>query len=289
MVDEVAWGVGWGDSPSSSTPEEEVEELTRAHRSISRPRIDGSSSASLDAARRRSSSRNRRSLSRVSVLSDRSASNRSMSRNSSCALAESFLSTASSSYSSSSVPFDRHYESALLTPPSPGPSRGRRPTKKSHVRSASRSASPSMVPSTPLDFSLPLPSLSDVIEGAAAEPSRGRKAFIREVLTPRPRPADTSYTREKEDNQLDVLDETSRWTLKKAPMLSGLSRRLNPLIGRGRGGATTPSVNILRAGSTPPANEEVTAQGNGNFLFAGSGSSLGPGRSRSVGYDGARR
>jgi len=152
-----------------------------------------------------------------------------------------------------------------------------------------------VVPATPTDFvgGHDLPPLDDVVE---AETSRGRKAFIRPVLTPRP--ADP-YAREESDE----VDESPRWISDHRKggggLFSGLSRRLNPLAylrdeskGRDRSG------NIIRAGSTPPTNEDATSlrfpdsQGVGGFLREGS-LSLGVPvsnavRSRSTGYEGVR-
>jgi len=189
------------------------------------------------------------------------------------------------------VPYDRHHESALVT--SFYLDRGRRTNKADDILSASRSPSPSVVPATPTDFvgGRELPPLDDIVE---AETSRGRKTFVRQVLTPRPV---DPYAREEPDE----VDGSSRWISdqRKGGMLSGLSRRLNPLTylrdesrGRDRSG------NIIRAGSTPPANEDTTSlrfpdsQGAGGFLREGS-SSLGVPvcnavRSRSAGYDGVR-
>lgn len=304
MVDEVAWGVGWGaeESVASESHEVEIQNIRDARRSRSRPRVSSGSGSvstgsgsgstpSLDAARRRSTSRARRSLSRVSVLSDRSTSTRNTSRSTSrhspqnySALADSMISTTSSN---SSVPFDPHFESALLT--SPGPSRGRR-TTKAHVRSASRSPSPSVVPMTPLDFigGRPLPLLDE-------EPDlpRGRKAFAGEIPTPR---AIESYSRE----ELDSVDENIGWSAgpKKGGLLSQLSHRLNPLSYIHNGNSSASSLwgsdeirgrdrgNIIRAESTPPAAEDP-------FLRKDSSSSLGVpvsnARSRSAGCDGVRR
>lgn len=275
MVDELAWGVGWGDAEGSGvcTPShEEVEIMTQAHRSASQSRTrsrsratrlesnhaSGSAPYSLDAARTRSKSR--RSPSRAS----RSASRHSP-------LAESVIST--DSYYS----FDRHYESALLT--SPAPSRGRL-SDKSCVRSASRSTSPSAVPPTPTDLvrGYPLPPLDDVIEG---EPSRGRKAFARESTTPRPRV----------DSDAASDTEATRWSSPDAQrnsLLSGLPRRFNPLfqyhpIESSRASSSTSlwaqrtaMVNVgsaMRAGSTPPLKEDGNSPRQGRGFLCESASS----------------
>src|ERR1700759_2749002 len=97
MVDEVAWGIGWGaegddaarseaileelevqrqKSPTSrthSTPRPKEEEAAEEDDTLNE-QIDARLRPSLDAARRRSSSRLQRSLSRAPALSDRSSS-----------------------------------------------------------------------------------------------------------------------------------------------------------------------------------------------------------------------
>ena len=264
MVDELAWGVGWGDAEESGTPshEEEVEILTRAHRSASQSRTRSRSRASrlecskhttpitvpapapysLDAPRRRSASR--RSQSRTST------SSRSASRNSPqySAMAESCISTDSAS----SVPFDRHYESALLT--SPAPVRGRLPKK-----AASRSPSPSAAPTTPSDFMRghPLPPLEDVIEG---EPSRGRKAFAREAEGARPRvDSDASEAGRWSSSSLSVEAPHRR------SLLSGQPRRAHLASPYVHFDVSRSAPGAARAESTPPVKEDGTAlrQGRG--------------------------
>lgn len=318
MVDEVAWGVGWGAEGSPSSPEDEIEILQDVHqsasRSLSRRRTDSSGSPagsgtssmhSLDAARRRSTSRARRSRSRASVISDRSMSmstrisstSRSVSRNShlNSALTDSMISTNTAS-SISSLSYDIHHESALVTSP---PSRGRR-ARNVHTRSTSRSPSPSVAPLTPLDLlrGRSLPPDEDVAEAS----SRGRKQYPGDIATPRQ--VSASYTREG----LDSVDETTGWDRdgRKSGLLSQLSRRLNPRSYlsansaqslRGRN-SNVGNSGIIRAGSTPPAAEDVTAHrfsdtpGAGGFLRNDSSTSTSLGvpvaraaRSRSVGYD----
>ena len=138
MVDDVAWGVGWGGEGSPSSPEDEILVHRSAPRSLSRRRIESSSSraGSLDAARGRVTSRTRRSRSRASLVSDRSSTSRSVSRNShlNSALTDSMISTHTVS-SISSLSYD---ESALVMSP---PLRGRK-TRDVHPQPASRSPSP---------------------------------------------------------------------------------------------------------------------------------------------------
>ncbi|KAF7974314.1 hypothetical protein HWV62_12478 [Athelia sp. TMB] len=259
MVDDLAWGVGWGDAEESGTPshEEEVEILTRAHRSASQSRTRSRSRASrlecskhttpitvpapapysLDAPRRRSASR--RSQSRTST-SSRSASRHSPQY---AALAESCISTDSAS----SVPFDRHYESALLT--SPAPVRGRLPKK-----AASRSPSPSAAPATPSDFMRghPLPPLEDVVEG---EPARGRRAFARAPSPTRPRADSDAWSA----GSLSVEAPHRR------SLLSGQPRRAHPAPPYVHFDVSRSAPGAARAESTPPVKEDGSAlrQGRG--------------------------
>ncbi|KAF9485908.1 kinase-like protein [Pholiota conissans] len=188
MVDEVSWGVGWGaEGDHAAVNREEHDDgiecppLSTASRSKSRSRelvvsLDAtinwqqdepSPRPSAEAATRRSSSRVQRSLSRAPIPTSRpssarrSPSQRSLSRHprsrSRTTTLESPISaslvTASSSSSSSGVYRSIVDEYALEVSPSPPPSgqrgRGRREDQPHH--SASRSRSPSVVPSTPPD------------------------------------------------------------------------------------------------------------------------------------------
>ena len=287
MVDDVAWDVGGGVEGSPSSPEDETEVHRSTPRSLSRPGSRaGSRTNSLDAARRRTTSRTRRSRSRDSIVSD--SASRSVSRSShfNSALTNSVISTNTAS-SISSLSYDVHHESALLASP---PFRGRR-TRNVHARSTSRSPSPSIAPLTPLDVirgrSLP-PADDDV---AVAANSRERKEYPGQVSA--------SYTREG----LDSVDESTRWERdsRKSGLLSQLSQRLHPRSylsvngaqsSRGRNKIMGNSGNIIRAGSTPPAAEDAIAHrfsaipSVGGFLRNDSSSSTSlVARSRSVGYD----
>lgn len=168
MVDEIAWGVGWGaegDDATHGESDDDLEELqcerasTSQSRSHSRPpelsipdisdwqQEEPRSRPALDAASRRSSSRAKRSQSRAPIVtSSARASNRSMSRHSR-APSPSHISISTSILisnlsSSTSSPFSSSPSSAV--------ERGRRPNK-SHTL-ASRSPSPSIVPTTPADI-----------------------------------------------------------------------------------------------------------------------------------------
>jgi MAP/microtubule affinity-regulating kinase len=165
MVDEIAWGVGWGTEGDDATHGESDDDLelsapsTSQSRSRSRPaelsipdmsdwqQEEPRSRPALDAASRRSSSRAKRSQSRAPIVtSSARASNRSMSRHSR-APSPSHISISTSILvsnlsSSTSSPFSSSPSSAV--------ERGRRPNK-SHTFT-SRSPSPSMAPTTPADI-----------------------------------------------------------------------------------------------------------------------------------------
>lgn len=167
MVDDIAWGVGWGAEGDDATHGESDDDLeldcerasTSQSRSRSRPaelsipdisdwqQEEPRSRSALDAASRRSSSRAKRSLSRAPiVISSARASNRSMSRHSRAPSPSHItINTSiliSNLSSSTSSPF--------LTSPSSAVERGRKPNK-SHTFS-SPSPSPSIVPTTPVDI-----------------------------------------------------------------------------------------------------------------------------------------
>lgn len=167
MVDEVAWSVGWGAEGDDATPTPPPEKDVPHHaENIPVPPSrdwdqDGPGSRpSLKTARRRSSFRLQRSTSRSpvvarSALTRRNGSSRSISRPapSFSAFNASILHPSSPSLSPSSSTF---LGSALRTSPSPPTSlereRGRRLRKSyDNVHSTSRSPSPSVVPTTPMD------------------------------------------------------------------------------------------------------------------------------------------
>jgi len=234
MVDEVAWGVGWGEDGDDVPPitDEDLDTLrkkspTQSSASCSQSvdvivpqtpewQDDDTTRPSLEAARRRSSSRVERSLLRAPVLASTSKiEGRSISRLScppSPALNSSILrSTSSSSVSS----FSSVFPDSALTTSSSSPSsldRGRR-LKSSPLQSTSRSPSPSVVPMTPVDsvdqFLRPMAVLEDQPNDKMRESSRGRKKFSRGVRTSDP---ELLYSRTGHTvTELDVLDETAHW------------------------------------------------------------------------------
>lgn len=185
MVDEVAWGVGWGSAGDDATPEAELleaaghgassksedtdpepyqaaadallnddddEEDWRQEERIARP--------AMEAATRRSSSRVQRSLSRAPIPTRTPGSGRSMSRHSRASSpppssrSVSFFGMDSQTHSASHSPMcSPYYETPSSRSRSASRPRGRRPTKNhSYFPSPSRSPSPSAVPATPLDL-----------------------------------------------------------------------------------------------------------------------------------------
>lgn len=180
MVDEVAWGVGWGAAGDGATPDVEEREIyfdTTAQEELDEYQphnvVDSvihddeddwqneemNSRAAMEATMRRSSSRAQRSLSRAPML-PRSTSNRSMSRHRH-SRAPSPGPRSAVFINSPNVETD--YDpmcSPLVSPPYyDTPSRSRsasrprgRMLNKRRSYYPSRSPSPSIVPSTPVDF-----------------------------------------------------------------------------------------------------------------------------------------
>lgn len=154
MVDDIAWGVGWGAEGDDATPTnpDDIPELQHKSRSCSRPPsrdptlstvIDWESEepiprSAFQIASRRSSSRAKRSVSRAPVQSSRSIS-RSVSRRSED---PDFDSLAPPSFTPRCQPH------SPVSASSTSPERGRRPNKPYLT---SRSPSPSIVPTTPKD------------------------------------------------------------------------------------------------------------------------------------------
>ncbi|KAI8986162.1 kinase-like domain-containing protein [Trametes punicea] len=232
MVDEVAWGIGWGSAADDVTPPPEAALSCRASRSPSRSRaVSRKDHGADDSESRRSSSRAARSASR-STSAVRTAS-RSKSRASHhhpydhhfphpllqterhpahplptqpslSSLTNAILRTSSSSSSDSTTTHD----SAIVLQPSHSSDsdlerenqRGRliRPRVQSHL-SLSRSRSPPDSPATPKDHSL--------------------DPVMRRRKSPLSRPRVASPELEHPVSELDTLDEDVRWTL--SPSLDG--------------------------------------------------------------------
>ncbi|RDB14698.1 Serine/threonine protein kinase OSK4 [Hypsizygus marmoreus] len=290
MVDEVAWGIGWGTEGDDVTPADSDEEFqivkspscsgSRCTPDVPIPESPGwqheeqRSRPSLDAASRRSSSRMQRSLSRAPIPTSRSSSMRPM------------LGRSVSRHSRASSPSSTSYNTSILSPTSNGPrsasssrgpytdsslppsasrERGRR-RNKLHNHSSSRSPSPSLAPSTPTDlgssrFSASREVVDDEIERSS---SRGRKKYTRAM-----RPLRMDHLCDGA-SELDVVTEAVDWaapstTSTTSPTYSALPDSLHPRrpTTRSRSNhseyhplfSSTPSSsenNKKRSGSSPP-------------------------------------
>lgn len=235
-VDEVAWGIGWGNAGDHATPTDSDDELESlpdvmsSSRSRSRPpeisipespdwqSAEQWSRSSVEAASRRSSSRLKRSLSRAPMLTNRSPSVRHMlgRSNSQQSRPQSpSVSTLNTSVrpnlirSPSSSRNSLYDNSALLISPSASIERGRR-LKKTDLHYPSRSPSPSIVPTTPSDIIARSPAFRQALrvrsEDLERSSSRGRQKYSQRLPKPHSElcfPLDTS--------ELDVLEETADW------------------------------------------------------------------------------
>ncbi|KAG6845609.1 hypothetical protein H0H87_006662 [Tephrocybe sp. NHM501043] len=293
MVDEVAWGVGWGSENDDVTPADSDEEFIPSQpRSHSRHRLEvaipedpewqqeePSLRPALDAASRRSSSRIQRSLSRAPHSAKRPTLNRSASRHSR-APSPSFPSFDSSAARSPSVVrspsnnvrspsstrspyfFDTNLDNLDTTSAF---ERGRRRQKYSQ---SFHSPSPSIAaPTTPSDSLDP-----DPIDRSA---SRGRRRKVEFTTTPLP---DHIYT----GDELETLDEASQ-----TPAFTQRSEResaAETFIGRRtQRSQSKPAYHPThaygasthrnkRSGSTPPPNGEACQRPlSGNAVLNGFG------------------
>ncbi|KAI1783565.1 kinase-like protein [Ganoderma leucocontextum] len=210
MVDEVAWGIGWGSAADDVTPPSDPEKVVSS-RSPSQSAVKTSKDSAVED---RSTSRPARSTSR-STSAVRTAS-RSKSRpsfenryhhpllNTSAHAAHltptqpnlSVLTNAILRSSSGSSSDDSStQDSAIVIPPEPVPSceRGRAPRARVHLNpSTSRSRSPNEMPATPRDSSL------DAFRRRKASPSG---------------PSLSTPDLEHSLPELDTVDEDARWAL----------------------------------------------------------------------------
>jgi MAP/microtubule affinity-regulating kinase len=238
MVDEVAWGIGWGSEGDDVTPAESDEEFEAHHtnkpvHSPSRSRSrhpersiqetqwqhdERRSRPSIEVASRRSSSRMQRSISRAPLMTRSSSGKnilgRSMSRHSRApspsfsALNNSILSSTRPGNLSRSTSYQ---DSALVTSPPLSLERGRR-LRKVHGHSPSPSSSPSAVPTTPTDSrsSAPMGLVEAQPDDFERESSRGRRKYGRGL---RALNSDHLYSAGGDTgSELDVVDETADWT-----------------------------------------------------------------------------
>lgn len=293
MVDDVAWGVGWGSEGDDATPEPAEHALAEAN-TLSSPTswssrpsdiemptmmspdeaYDDRRRSSVDAASRRSLSRAQRSFSRAPLHVRRASmqrDGRSMSRNRqhsfspAPALSHSIMSLQSSNSTSSMWSSEVPLDSDAFLSPSHSMERGRQ-MKKAHT---SRSPSPSVLPTTPVDFgamrfpsSIPIDSpvdgMSHVLEldhRDKRENSRGRNRFAGGMRSSGLRVF---------DSDADALEEEALgWKDRFSdafPTGGGKTRR---------GHFFTETRKTKRAGSTPPAplspsswsNESTTSSG----------------------------
>ena len=187
MVDEVAWGVGWGSEGDIATPAEEDDEFdfpAPITQPVSRSRSrapdltspsetpwqmeEPLSRGAVEAANRRSSSRVKRSISRAPLYDSRSPS-KTRSRRSRAP------SPTSSSLTSPIDPPDGNTFSLSVMSSF---ERGRRPSRTYH--STSRSPSASVAPTTPLDGAHPfsnIPSTREHSREFSHDPIRGRQSL----------------------------------------------------------------------------------------------------------------
>ncbi|KAF8073560.1 kinase-like domain-containing protein [Lyophyllum atratum] len=255
MVDEVAWGIGWGAEGDDVTPADSDEEfqsqrMPSASRSHSRcppevtisgdpewQREEPRSRPSLEAASRRSSSRIQRSLSRAPVIvpsrssSTRPILTRSVSQQSQaqspsvCALnvsatsarSPSGIRSPSSARSPSSSRSSRFYDAHFALSPPLSVERGRR-RQTAPGLSSSRSPSPSIAPTTPTDNHTPFSTSRDVLEVRPDDIERSSSRG-RPRFSRGIRPDHDIYPADADTRtELDVLDETADWA---APGTSG--------------------------------------------------------------------
>lgn len=303
MVDEVAWGIGWGAEGDDVTPAESDEEYAtpQSAKTPSRSRSETvpenpqwqhderRSRPSIEVASRRSSSRVQRSISRAPVLTSRSSSGknilgRSISRHSRAPspsyvnpiLCRSITPSRASLY----------HDSALVT--TPPLERGRRP-RKNNGRSESPSPSPGAVPTTPTDSnsSAPIEVLRLQPDDFEHESSRGRRKFSRGIP-----PLNTEHMFSMASNnpsELDVLDETVGWAAptnarKRSDSVAGQSavsdirtpKSTSPYASWSRFGRSPskPAVSRVdayfekkRSGSTPPAPNSLWSLAAGTFAI----------------------
>ncbi|TFK48814.1 kinase-like protein [Heliocybe sulcata] len=270
MVDDVAWGVGWGSVADDVTPTSEEVHAAEIERQSSRSRSRSQGRTLEKLASRRLSPGAAGAISRSTSRSSASGESRGGRSPSFAALTHAILSptsstgtmsTSASTPSSSSVPALNSDSALISSPPmSPEPlhERGRRPRYDSlhHLHSPSPSPSPSLVPATPVD-----------IPGKRDDTSRGRKASRR--MAPSPLGLDVHAGMDIVNSPpLDVLHEARPWfaspnraesrTQSQGPDESLLWRGESPAHRR-RSISRQSSSSSRRAGSVPPHGSEPWA------------------------------
>lgn len=284
MVDEVAWGIGWGSEGDPVTPADSDDEFESCHSSLAslasqprQPELDfredpewrqeeRRSRPSIELASRRSTSRVQRSLSRAPVTPSRSSSKesffeRSVSRRSPPRSPS--LSSLNSAIlgKGTNTGLPSCYDSALVT----SPHRGRR---LKHPRgSPSRSPSPS--PATPTDSRLSASvDMSEArLDDLDHEMSRGRKKHSRGVA---PRRSDQLYSPGVDTTlELDVLEGMADWTEKRSSSKRSGSApwrrpRLPGVLRESRGHSC--DRREMRFGNSPPSLSTWPAASGDNGL-----------------------
>lgn len=301
MVDEMAWGIGWGSEGDDVTSADSDDEFESCHSSLAslaslpRSRLpqpgspawqqeERRSRPSLEVASRRSTFRVQRSLSRAAVtpsrssskgsMHGRSTSRRSAPRSPSLSALSSAIFTNGTNKSSSSraSPF---YDSALAISPY-----GHRERRLKMRRGGSPSRSPSPVPATPTDSRLSASvdmgeARSDDLEH---EVPRGRKKHSRGVGTLR---SDQPYSPGVDATaEFDVLDEMAGWREQRIPSKRSCSapwrrERMTGAFRDSRGHscdrwAYQEKRVEKRVGSLPPSSHSTwssLASGNGLGIF----------------------
>lgn len=290
MVDEVAWGVGWGSEGDSATPEgensafrfdqQEADSESESYQKILET-IDSDEEpdweneervprAAMEAATRRSKSRVKRSLSRAPLTQRYTQRNGSHSRASSplrtSTTTSSFLDPGSVCHSPTRVRSPSRYYETDSRSRSVSRPRGRRPNK-SFSYLPSRSPSPSMVPTTPIDLGshilarLHLEDHPEELELDPAPPRRGRTMFATGFTTE----AANEYEYECDD-ECSVLrsrpmaevdrDQDFKPTVVRAVSASSLAGRWRKAFGSGElaGGNSSSSSSSCRSKSRESFN-----------------------------------
>ena len=201
MVDELAWGIGWGSAADDVTPPPEAAKPSRSvSRTKSRERTRSSSrTKSAIRSSSRSKSRHPYDYHHPLLATTSKMAHPEPTQPSFASLTHAILRTSSSTSSNDSS----HDSALLLQPVSPAPSdaslpRGRAPRLRLQAESSlSRSRSPGEMPLTPKDLSIDAMRL------------RRKSPPARAALTSPDLDADHSSAL----SELDTLDEDARWVL----------------------------------------------------------------------------
>lgn len=202
MVDEVAWGIGWGDEGDDATPSEPEHKTRRSRRSVS-----------VAASRSRSSFSDRQRSPLPGYFASRrsQSSSRAFSRNSSLSVPrDCYTSPSLSTLTMSNLSSHSTFHRPIPDSGDRDQVRGRRITK-SILQSKSQSPSPSIAPMTPPDphrsFFFPMQSRtnSDELGSDQSEFRERNRLFLPRMRSARP-VADSPD-----------IEESSRWDLMSTP------------------------------------------------------------------------